>query len=80
MRKVNLVTKDKEWAVSQLLSRQETIELAFGFSKTVAVESINHVHDGVHSSEVVAPKTTRTPVATQVMCLEFAVVRITQSS
>ena len=56
-RRINLVAKDEERNLRQLLDGEKSIKLSLGLGKTLKVGTINQEDDTVDLREVVPPET-----------------------
>ena len=57
IRVIDLVAKDKEWDLGQLLHREESVELGLGLGESLVVFGVNKEDDTVYFGEVISPNT-----------------------
>ena len=57
-RRVDLVAKDKERYLRELLDRKESVQLRLGLCETFEVGTVNQEDDTVYFGEVIAPEPT----------------------
>eukprot|EP00657_Telonema_sp_P-1_P010367 TRINITY_DN4783_c0_g1_i2.p2 TRINITY_DN4783_c0_g1~~TRINITY_DN4783_c0_g1_i2.p2 ORF type:complete len:143 (+),score=38.87 TRINITY_DN4783_c0_g1_i2:506-934(+) len=70
MRQIDLVPQDQKWAAGKLLTRQQRLQLRLSFWEALAIVCVDHVYDGIHTSQVVVPQSTSTAVTPKVVCLD----------
>ena len=57
-RRVDLVAKDKERYLRELLDRKESVQLRLGLCETFEVGTVNQEDDAIDLGEVITPEAT----------------------
>lgn len=68
---VDLVTKDQEWDLGELLDGKEGVKLCACLCESLVVLSVDKEDDAVNLGEVVLPKTTSLLVTSKIICGEL---------
>jgi len=67
---VNLVSKDENGTIAQLLVSQQRLQLNLALAEPCPITTVHQEHDGVHRGEVILPDSPGLVMAAQVECGE----------